>query len=174
MDRLVEDVLEYGRLSHIEIKPAVVSLKEAIGRTLSQLDDRIQAANAEIIAHGPWPDVAADLQLLVQVLCHLLDNALTFVSAGTQPRIRIRAESLESAVRLWIEDNGVGIEPRYQGRIFDLFETINPKDPINSTGVGLAIVKRAMVRMSGRVGVDSKPGSGSRFWIELPLARKSE
>jgi signal transduction histidine kinase len=73
-------------------------------------------------------------------------------------------------VRLWIEDNGIGIAPEYQDRVFGLFQRLNPVEAFPGTGVGLAIVRRAMERMGGRSGLDSTPGQGSRFWIELPKA----
>jgi signal transduction histidine kinase len=170
MDHLIQDVIEYGLLSHEQVTLRPVSLNDALAQTRLQLDDKIKGSNAEISADGPFPEVIADMHLLVEVLRHLLANALTFASPGKPPHIGIWTECRTSTLRLWIEDNGPGIEPRYQERIFDLFETINPHDPIGSTGVGLAIVKRAMVRMNGRVGVESKPGSGSRFWIELPAS----
>jgi len=68
---------------------------------------------------------------------------------------------------LWVEDNGIGIAPEYQGRIFNVFERLNKSEDYPGTGIGLAIVARAMERMGGKVGVDSEPGRGSRFWIEF-------
>jgi signal transduction histidine kinase len=75
-------------------------------------------------------------------------------------------------VRLWIENNGLGIEPEFQERIFRMFERLHPARVYDGTGIGLAIVRRAVQQMGGRVGVESDLGQGSRFWIQLP-ARKS-
>jgi signal transduction histidine kinase len=73
-------------------------------------------------------------------------------------------------VRLWVEDNGIGIDPQYHQKIFGMFERLVSDREFEGTGIGLAIVHKAVERMGGRVGVESQPGDGSRFWIELPRA----
>jgi len=93
------------------------------------------------------------------------------VRPGVAPRIRIRTETSAGNVRLWVEDQGIGIAPEHQERIFRAFERLHPHDEYPGTGIGLAIVRRAAERMGGRAGVESQPGEGSRFWIELPLPR---
>jgi signal transduction histidine kinase len=77
------------------------------------------------------------------------------------------------SVRIWVEDNGIGIAPEHQGRIFGLFERLHSGGAYSGTGVGLAIVRKGAERMGGRVGVDSKVGKGSRFWVELPIVPRS-
>ena len=72
-------------------------------------------------------------------------------------------------VRLWIEDNGIGIAPKYQRQIFRVFERLHGVESYSGTGIGLAIVHKGMERMGGEVGVESQLGQGSRFWLELPL-----
>src|SRR6185503_15262498 len=92
--------------------------------------------------------------LLGQVLANLLGNAVKFVAAGTPPRITVRAEEEATGrIRLWIEDNGIGIPLEYQERIFNVFERLHPQDLFPGTGLGLAIVRRAIERMGGTVGV---------------------
>jgi signal transduction histidine kinase len=73
-------------------------------------------------------------------------------------------------VRLWVEDNGIGIASEHRERIFRVFERLHRAEEYPGTGIGLAIVERAIVRMGGTVGVESEPGQGSRFWVELPGA----
>jgi signal transduction histidine kinase len=73
-------------------------------------------------------------------------------------------------VRLWVEDNGIGIAPEHQERIFGLFERLHGQQEYEGTGIGLAVVRKAIERMGGRVGVISRPGEGSRFWIQLQAA----
>ncbi|HEY9599008.1 MAG TPA: ATP-binding protein, partial [Cyanophyceae cyanobacterium] len=84
-----------------------------------------------------------------------------------QPQVRVWAEERQDWVRLWIADNGIGIEPDYQEQIFRVFERLHTSDTYSGTGVGLAIVQKGVERMGGRVGVESQLGQGSRFWIEL-------
>jgi signal transduction histidine kinase len=73
-------------------------------------------------------------------------------------------------VRLWIEDNGIGIKPEYRSRLFGMFERVHPEQNYEGTGIGLAIVRKAVERMNGAAGFESDGVSGSRFWIELPIA----
>jgi signal transduction histidine kinase len=116
------------------------------------------------------------------VLANLLTNAVKFVAPDVQPQIRIRATDgpvLRSAapgaasagsVRVWIEDNGIGIAPEYWEKVFGVFERLHTASTYPGTGIGLAIVRKAITRMGGHVGVESEVGAGSRFWIELQRA----
>ena len=85
---------------------------------------------------------------------------------GEQPQIRIRSEKVDGRVCLCVEDNGIGIDPKNFGRLFEMFQRLNSEYP--GTGIGLAIVRKAVERIGGVVNVESEPGKGSGFWIELP------
>src|SRR5262249_50243500 len=111
--------------------------------------------------------VQANASALTAVLSNLLDNAVKFVKKGTVPQVRIWAEENKPWVRLWVEDNGIGIEKQAQGRLVGPFQRLHPASDYEGTGIGLAIVRRAVERMGGNVGVDSEPNRGSRFWVEL-------
>jgi signal transduction histidine kinase len=108
--------------------------------------------------------------LLSRAISNLLDNAVKFVRPRTPPKIRVWHEHKGKGVRLWIEDNGIGIDPAHQGMLFRAFERIHPEQGYEGTGIGLAIVRKAIERMGGQVGVESDGKTGSRFWIELPEA----
>jgi signal transduction histidine kinase len=118
--------------------------------------------------------------LLTQALSNLLSNALRFVEPGKQARVRLWTEPLPKAsegeknvrVRINIEDNGIGIAPNDQERIWGIFIRLHPEH-YGGTGIGLAIVRKAVERMGGLTGVDSTPGQGSRFWLEIPSAPAS-
>ena len=88
---------------------------------------------------------------------------------GAQPEVMITAEKIGANIRLWFRDKGIGIPQQYQDRIFRAFERLHNEDAYPGTGIGLAIVKRGIERMGGRVGVESEAGGGSNFWIELPV-----
>ncbi len=100
---------------------------------------------------------------------NLIANAVKFVAPGVAPQVRLRAEERAQTVRLWVEDNGIGIPPESLDRIFHVFQRLHTTE-FPGTGIGLAIVQKGMERMGGRVGVESTPGKGSRFWLELPKA----
>jgi signal transduction histidine kinase len=119
---------------------------------------------------SPLLNVIAHEAALGQCITNLLGNAVKFVLPGTLPQIKIRTEPVEGQVRIWFEDNGIGIEPSNQDRIFGIFERVHSAQEYDGTGIGLAIVRKAVERMGGSVGVESEPGNGSRFWIQLKAA----
>lgn len=195
MDTLISDLLAYSRLSREEIRIQPIDLSRTISDALSQLDAQLQERQTVVTVENPLPQVMAHRTTLVQVLTNLLGNALKFVEPDVQPQVRVWVQEMprggqgeisstdieataslssnspEEWVRLWIEDNGIGIAPEYQERIFRVFERLHGIETYPGTGIGLAIVRKGMERMGGRVGVESQPGRGSRFWIELPAAK---
>ncbi len=115
------------------------------------------------------PEVTANDKLLEQILINLFDNAAKFVMPGSLPHIRIWAERRASNVRLWIQDNGIGIDPKYHERLFQPFERLHDNETYPGNGIGLAIVREGMERMGGKAGIESQPGTGSRFWLLFPI-----
>jgi signal transduction histidine kinase len=116
----------------------------------------------------PLLDVLGYEPLLEQAIANLLSNAVKFVAAGQVPQVRIWSEPFEGDVRLWIEDKGIGIPAAAQSRLFRMFERLHPNLPYEGTGIGLAIVRKAVSRMGGDVGLQPNEPSGCRFWIRLP------
>lgn len=167
MDRLIQDLLAYGRLNQIELALAPTSLEEIFAKTTELLADEIRARQGCVSIEHPLPAVMANAVLLEQILANLVTNALKFVAPGLTPEVRIWAEPHGDFLRVWVADNGIGIEPKYHARIFNMFERLHAQE-YTGTGVGLAIVRKGTERMQGRVGLESQPGRGSKFWIELP------
>lgn len=183
MDALLSDLLAFSRISQQRVQLISVSLETVVESVLSRLQPDIQDKHARVESSGPWPAVLAHEPTLAQVLFNLASNALKFTAPGVQPVLRLRAEEIPVSpihqpgnplihppfVRVWVEDNGPGIEPNYQAQIFRLFTRLEGEKHAG-TGIGLAIVQKGVERMGGRVGVESAAGQGSRFWFELKKA----
>jgi signal transduction histidine kinase len=146
-----------------------VPLDGVVQTALDRLDKK-QRADAEIKVGTFDSRVMGDETLLVQVLQNLLSNGLKFTLPGQKPRIEITCATKGDLVRLEIRDNGIGIAPEYQDKIFKVFERLHGNNDYPGTGVGLAIVQRAVHKMRGRLGVSSKQNEGATFWIELASA----
>jgi PAS domain S-box-containing protein len=171
MDALIGDLLLYARLSGSELGLGTVYLDDAVAGALDQLDTAIKDAKAVVTVEGPLPAVRGHQAALVQALANLVGNALKFVPSGRVPCVRVSAVPSGRWTRITVADNGIGIAREHHERIFEVFERLHGPGDYAGTGIGLSIVKRAVEKMGGRVGVDSTPGEGSHFWIELPGAR---
>lgn len=170
MDNLLQDLLSYVRLTQADLTARPERLDGALEGALADLTEEIARRRADIVVEGPLGVVLAHGPTLRLVIAQIVSNAVKFVAPQAAPRIRIRAEPRSGFIRLWVEDNGIGIPPEYHGRIFGVFERLHRLEEYPGTGIGLALVRKAVERMQGRCGVESRPGAGSRFWIELPAA----
>jgi len=167
MDALIQDLLAYSRLSRAELRLEVVEVEAVVDDVCGQLAAEFKARETEIQVDRPLATVMAHRTVFGQVLANLLTNAVKFVRPTTRPRIRIWTDTRDGWVRLWVEDNGIGIAPEHRGRIFRAFERLHGVDQFPGTGIGLAIVQKGIARLGGQVGVESAVGEGSRFWVEL-------
>jgi len=168
LDRLVEDVLSYTRTQRAPLQMHPVDL-HAFLRNLLQDRADFREPYAEVVLRIPMAQVIASESSLTQVAVNLLSNAVKFMALGSVPHIEIWTEPCDGMVRIWFQDNGIGITPKDQLKLFRLFERVHGSE-YEGTGLGLAIVRKAVERMGGRVGVESEHGRGSKFWIELPAA----
>jgi signal transduction histidine kinase len=167
MDGLIDDILGYSRLARQDIALRRVPLEEVAEAVLDQF--RTELKGARITVLRPMPAVSGHAGVLVQAVGNLLGNALKFHHPGESPQVTIRCTEGEGGlVRLWVEDQGIGIAPEHKERIFRPFERLHGREAFAGTGVGLAIVRRVAERLGGSCGVLSAPGEGSRFWIDLP------
>jgi len=170
MDGLIQDLLAYSRLSRTEVRLDPVNVETVVDEVCAQLATEFKDRGAEISIDRPLARVMAHGTVFGQILANLLTNAVKFVSPTTRPRIRIWSDVRGDRVRLWVEDNGIGIVPEHRERIFRAFERLHGVEQYPGTGIGLAIVQKGIARLGGHVGVESTPGQGSRFWVELKSA----
>jgi PAS domain S-box-containing protein len=165
LDHLIEDVLSYTKVLRDEAPMGRVDLDRLAKDIIETQPAR--PTGAEIQIEGTLPAVFGNEALLTQCISNLLGNGLKFVSPGTLPRVHIRAEAAGAAWRIWFEDNGIGIAPENQARVFRMFERIHPASQYEGTGIGLTIVRKAVERMGAQLGFESELGKGSKFWILL-------
>jgi PAS domain S-box-containing protein len=171
MDRLIQDLLSYSYVTGKTLDITPVNVRPAIEMVLTELANEITAKGATVTLEGTLPEVLANATVIQQVFLNLINNAMKFVAPETKPVIRISAETTDSVVRFSVQDNGIGIAPEHHQRIFDVFQRLHSNRDYPGTGIGLAIVRKGVERMAGKVGVQSEIGKGTRFWVELPLAQ---
>lgn len=166
LDRLIQDVLTYSRISRADVTLRPVNLDRLVRDIIDQYP-MLQAPAGSVTIEGPLPDVLAEESSATQCFSNLLGNAVKFVPKDRIPEIRLSAEDAGPMVRVWVKDNGIGIAPEHHERIFKMFERVDPSKKYDGTGIGLAIVRRAMERMGGRVHLESTLGAGSQFCLEF-------
>jgi signal transduction histidine kinase len=169
LDRLIQDVLTYSRIALTPIERSPIDLEKLLLQIIQE-HPSFQAPQAEIEVISPILPVLGHEASLTQCVYNLLSNGVKFVQEGRLPRVRVCSEHQDGQVKIWFEDNGIGIPAEAQSRMFLMFQRFHPAGKYEGTGMGLTIVKRAAERMGGEVGVISEPGQGSRFWLSLPLA----
>ncbi|HYG36169.1 MAG TPA: PAS domain S-box protein [Clostridia bacterium] len=166
MDYLIQDVLAFSRLSRAEIGVHVVDVDKLVREIIRERQE-FQPPRAEVHIEGSLDPMIGHEALLTQCITNLLSNAVKYVERGVKPHVHVYSRKEDDRVRLWVEDNGIGIRPEAQHRLFRLFQRLHRETDYEGTGVGLAIVRKAVERMGGQAGVESEEGKGSRFWVEL-------
>ena len=167
MDALINGLLKYATIGRQDIQRKRVALDEILRESTALLENEIKDRDARVEAVGELPMVVGDPTMLQVVFQNLIGNGIKFVEPGVKPCVEVTAEPRAGRAKIYFTDNGVGIPPEARDRVFRIFERFHPKHP--GTGIGLAIVHRAVERLQGTIGVEASPqGRGTRFWIELP------
>jgi PAS domain S-box-containing protein len=165
---LIDDLLAYSRAATLELHPGRVDLAPLLDKVVRDLDGPIGEAGATIERVTPHAAAHADGRQLEQLLEQLIANAVTFRAPDRPPVVTISSEVDGVGVRIDVADNGIGIDPAHQDRIFKVFGRLHGRDEYDGTGIGLALCRRIAERHGGRLDVDSRPGAGSTFHVWLP------
>jgi signal transduction histidine kinase len=169
MDQLTIDVLKYSRVARADVQCEAVDVEQTVRSAVEHYSE-LNPAAVDITLLTPMHAVLAHEPSLAQALANLLTNAAKFVKPGDRPQITVRTEKRGDRVRVWVEDQGIGISKKDQSRLFGIFERAANTKAYAGTGMGLAIVRKAVEKMGGACGVESDGAFGSRFWIELNAA----
>ncbi|WP_440771141.1 PAS domain-containing protein [Natronorubrum sp. DTA28] len=169
MRAMIEGLLAYSRVETRGDPFESVELDSVVAAAREQLRLQIEEERAEIAVES-LPRVRGDAGQLRQVFQNLLSNALTY-SGDEPPRVRVSAERAGAEWIVSVHDEGIGIEPDEQNRIFEVFERLHARDEYRGTGIGLALCQRIVERHDGKIRVDSEPGEGSTFSVVLPATR---
>jgi PAS domain S-box-containing protein len=200
LDRLITDALNYNKVVRENLPVTAVDLGGLL-RGMVQTYPNLHPPGADITVELGELMVIGNESLLTQCFGNILDNAVKFVAPGVAPRVRVWAELVDGrelmdqpsppghapsrsgdqpsttnprSVRVWVEDNGIGIPKDAREKIFQMFHRMHAESEYPGTGIGLAIVRKAVQRMSGKMGLESEPGRGSKFWVELPTAIQAQ
>ncbi len=168
MDQLTHDILTYAKISRSAKSADLVDLDSVLVDVIGQYPS-ITPWQSYITVCSPLGKVHGNRSALVQCFSNLLENALKFTAPDEKPAITVASHNIGPYLRVSVRDNGIGIDPKHHQRIFAMFERVHRQE-FSGTGIGLSIVKKAIERMDGTIGVFSEIGKGSTFWIQLPNA----
>jgi len=165
---LVKDMLELTRISRVKNPYSRVSIKEVIDAGAANCDFMVRESKAVIKIEGILPEIVCDRIKMTALFTNLISNALKFAKPGLPAVIKISWKETRDSYEFYFEDNGIGIDPQHHQEIFDIFKKLHPVEKYAGSGVGLAIVKAAIEDQAGRVRVESAPGQGTKFILNIP------
>ncbi len=168
MNRLIDDLLAYSRLELQAITWSVVDLRGLIQAILEEYQPEIVRRKTTVDLAVNCAPLTTDAAGLTQALRNLIGNAIKFSAQAAQPTVHISGQDAEADCLLTVRDNGIGFDMQYREKIFELFQRLHRAEDYPGTGIGLAIVRRAMTRIGGRVWAESEPGKGAAFFLQIP------
>jgi len=165
---LINDLLTYSRVGTHALELEAIDTGQVVDQVVSDLAAAIAEAKASV-TRDALPIVTCDPTQLGQVFQNLIANGIKFHRPDETPRVHVSAIQEDGTWKFSIVDNGIGIAPQYQERIFALFQRLHNRADYPGTGIGLAICKKIVERHAGQIRVDSEPGRGTTFVVNLPM-----
>lgn len=167
MQHMLDELLELSRIGRVATTYEQIPLEEAVQEAVERNRGKIEESGVQVTISSDLPVVYGERPRLIQLYQNLVDNAVKYIGESSDPRVEIGMDQKNGQPVLFVRDNGIGIKPEYQERIFELFEQLEPSK--GGTGLGLAMVKRIVESHGGKIWVESKgPGQGSAFCFTLP------
>jgi PAS domain S-box-containing protein len=173
LDRLIEDLLYYSRLDSQNPSSVDLNLARMVENILDERKAAIAENGAEVTVRVSAVEVHTWERGLLQILTNLIDNAVKYSRGSKPPRIEITSQDLPNGFGIAVADNGIGFDMKYHDRIFGLFNRLVRQEEFEGTGAGLAIVKKVVEKLHGKIWAESKPGSGAKFFVEFPIESNS-
>ncbi len=171
MEVLVSDLVALLRLGRMVSDFQDVSSQKMVNRVTSSLQDRLRQNSVELAVADNLPDIHCDAERIYQVFENLFVNAIRFSGTSEPPRIEVGYKDKGRFHQFHVKDNGIGIDPKYHQKIFDMFQRLREIDNDEGTGIGLAIVKRIVTGHGGKAWTESEKDKGATFFFTLPKAQ---
>lgn len=167
MASLLDGLLQVSRVGSVEITNKTLDMDRIVAGVLAAMEHQINESNAAVTVDS-LPGCIGDAHMMDHVLTNLVSNAVKYLDPGKKGKIRISGKVEDSMSIYCVQDNGIGISPAHQQKVFEIFHRLNPEGSVSGEGLGLTIVTRIMARLGGEIWLESEPGSGSKFFIALP------
>jgi PAS domain S-box-containing protein len=168
MGQLIDDLLTYARLGRTGVRRQPVSLASLVSEISRNMQSRLEEIHGTLNVAESLPTVTGDQTLLSQVFTNLLDNAFKYHKPNFPPQVCVTYQNEDRHVVIQVSDNGIGIAPENQEKIFTMFQRLHSEEEYPGTGIGLATVRKSVELLGGSVWVESKTGVGSTFFVRLP------
>jgi signal transduction histidine kinase len=170
MSELIDDLLAYARVERRDFDWSTVPLQSLIDKVIAEQRDDLDNGGVQLQIDVAPLSVQADSDGLLMACRNLLQNAIKFSRQAKPPIVSISVSGQDDSVCIAVTDNGIGFDMSYHERIFEVFQRLHRAEDIPGTGIGLAIVRKAVERMGGRVWAESSPGAGATFYLQLHVA----
>lgn len=169
MEMLLSGLLRFSRLGREALTLERLDMNSVLGEVVAAMKYQIDAARADLQV-GLLPACCGDRVQVGQVFSNLLDNALKYRDPARPARIRVEGKREGDLVIFSVTDNGIGIRPEHQAKVFEIFHRLNPEGPVNGEGLGLTIAQRMLERQRGKIWIESLEEGGTKFYVSLPAA----
>ncbi len=174
MENLIRDLLELSRVGRVVNPFERVAIGDIVRTAIDDLLLQIKQKNVEVIVHENLPEVVCDKARILQVFTNLISNAVKYIGDTPEPKIEVGFKEIDDFYQFYVKDNGIGIDPKYHKKIFELFHMLKELENVEGTGVGLTIVRRIVENHKGRVWVESEKGKGATFYFTLPKTQEEK